>query len=179
MKIVRALPYVVSVASLAVAGASWFYVLELDHREHISTRAFAAQAELDRIKRRDSDVNDLIRVCDMMSRRIRDANSLTIARLNHVEEAAIGGLLLLEQRINTLTRHVGQDLASLQSQIGTSQTTSPSSTRDALLRGFAEQMGRNMATPPSFSPTPSPYLDEYEREMARQRVNTVYGPRSR
>ena len=181
MRIVRALPYVVSAISLAIAVSSWCYVLELDRREHISTRAEAARAELARIERRDADVKDLIVLAQLQRERLDKLTaSLRQTRID-VNTVAIGSENLqakLEARINAVVEAAAHDVTALQDQINSAPSrVSSSSTRDALLRGFAEQMGRNMATPPSLSRRSSPYLDEFEREMARQAARP-YSPSS-
>ena len=160
MRIVRALPYVISAAALVLSSASCWYAIRAQSDTPSAAHKAPVETETGRLERLDADVNDLIRVCDMMSRRIRDANSLTVARLNRVEETAVGGLLLLEQRINTLTRHVGQDLAALQSQVAPSPTL-----RDDFEKAFTEQMARNLATP---SRPYDPFSDAFHRELGRQ-----------
>ncbi len=182
MKIVRVLPYFVSAVSLLMAVSSWLYVLQLDRNQHVSARAEVARADLARFERRDADMNDLIALSQLQRARLdRLAASLHQTRID-VNTVAIGSENLqakLEARIDSVVKAAVNDLTSLQNQInsigGTSSTPTSNAFAQAYLKAFMEQMGRNAATPRTFSPEPSPYLDEYQREMARRRANMVYG----
>jgi hypothetical protein len=165
MRTVRVLPYVLSAVSLALSSASCWYVIHAGPDRLSLAHKPAVGTETNRLKRLDADVNDLIRVCDILSRHIQDVNATANARIGRVEKVAVGGLLLVDGRVANLAKHVGQDLATLQNQVDASQTAESLSLRDTFEKAFVEQMGRNIASPPHFS---DPFTDGFERELGRR-----------